>query len=140
MKSQLILGDMFRADIRTSRDADGLNGQLQSALGFDYRYQVARLAIGLSLGDLAQPELANDLLGKPIRGETLFGQEEADLALWTALIIEHGPDEPPTKKLVVELAAAHWQRGVRKLQKLWSKFDGGPPEFLCALGDVAARA
>lgn len=137
---QLILGDLFRADVRTSREADGLNTHLQSALGFDYRYQVARLAIGLSLADPALPATAADLLGKPIRGETLFGQEETDLALWTALIVEHVPGAPASRKQILDLAAAHWQRGIQKLQRLWSKHDGAAPEFLCALGDTSLRA
>jgi hypothetical protein len=79
-------------------------------------------------------------LGKPIRGETLFGQEVTDLALWTGLIVEHAPAAPASRKQIIDLAAAHWQRGVQKLQLCWSKHRGTAPEFLCALGDPRSRA
>lgn len=137
---QFALGDLFRADVRTSREADSVNTHLQSILGFDYRYQVARLAIGLSLAEPSAPSAPGDLLGKPIRGETLFGQEEADLALWAALIVEHAAAAPASRKEILDLVAAHWNRGLEKLKRLWSKHEGAAPEFLCALGDSASRA
>jgi len=139
MKGQYFtLGDLFRADVRTSRQADEINTRLQSALGFDYRYQVARLAIALSLGDPSEPPPATDFLGKPIRGETLFGQEEVDVALWTALIVQHAAETPGSRKHVLELAGAHWQRGIQRLQRRWSKYNGSAPDFLCVLGSVDA--
>ena len=130
----LSLTDLFRADVRTSREADDLNSRLQSALGLDYRYQVARLAIAASLGEHAPPSPAPDLLGKPIRGETLFGQEEADLALWTALLVQHGASVLVTRKAVLDRAAAHWHRGVHRLRRQWGKYEGRPEDFLLRLG------
>jgi DNA sulfur modification protein DndE len=138
--ANLVLADVFRADLRTSQDADDNNTHLQAALGLDYRYQVARIAIAASLGDHAPPPPASDLLGKPIRGETLFGQAELDLAMWVAQIIEHS-DVDPTRRGLADAVAAHWQRGVKTLSKAWSVHKGTAPEFLVQLaqGGLAQR-
>jgi len=130
--SGLTLSDLFRADFRTSRDADDLNTRAQAALGLDYRYQVARLALAVSLAEAKPTGAASDLLGKPIRGETLFGQDEADLALWIALIIQHDPEAGTSKKRFLEIAGAHWERGMRKLWREWEKHKGPPEIFLAS--------
>ncbi len=130
----LTFSDLFRADVRTSREADELNTRLQSALGLDFRYQAARLALALSLGDPAPPPAIADLLGKPIRGETLFGQEEVDLALWAALVVEHDPVAATSRRSFLDRTAAHWDRGARRLSRTWAKHHGTPETFLLGLG------
>lgn len=127
-----VLADVFRADLRTSQDADEGNARLQSALGLDYRYQVARIAIAASLGVRSPPPPGVDLLGKPIRGETLFGQTELDLAVWVAQILEHSGAEPSRRGLA-DAVAAHWQRGVGLIAKAWSAHEGSSAEFILQL-------
>jgi hypothetical protein len=131
-EDDFLLSDLFRADFRTSREGDELNSTMQTALGLDYRYQVARIAIATSLGDASQPRPVADMSGKPIRGETLFGIEEIDLAFWTALIVQH-LGEPANRKAILDQAAAHWVRGARSLHQRWTRFDGGAGEFLVEL-------
>jgi hypothetical protein len=134
MSSTMVtLGDLFRADVRTSKEADEVNTKLQVGLGFDFRYQSARIALGLSLGDKTLPDPCPDLLGKPIRGETLFGLDEADLALWAALLIEHDPEAGASRRAFVERAGAHWHRGARRLWRAWSRHNGRPEDFLVDL-------
>jgi hypothetical protein len=109
--------DVFRIDFRTSSEADALNTSLQKSLKLDYRYQPARLGLSLSLADPSQPPPMADMVGKPIRGETLFGQEEGELALWVALIFEHDNTNDVTRKRLIDLVAAHWSRGLFLLAK-----------------------
>lgn len=118
------LVDILRTDFRTSKGADTTNTEIQRALELPYRYHPARLAIGLSLADRTPPPAASDLLGKPIKGETLFGHEEADLAIWTGLLIEHTGRSGITKRQLQDEVAAHWQRGVRLLWKRWQQHRG----------------
>lgn len=111
----LRLADLSRTDFRTSSEGDALNTRLLKTLGLDYRYQVARAAIALSLADGRRPPDAGELLGRPIRGETLFGAEEAEIGLWTALIVEHASLDAPVRRDVIDQVAAHWLRGAKLL-------------------------
>ena len=111
--------DLLRSDFRTTEGADTLNSRLQTALGFAFRYQPARLAIATSLSNPEVPELDAELRGKPIKGETLFGQEEVDLALWISLIVEHAERTHATRRNIQDLVAAHWQRGIEVLWSDW---------------------
>jgi hypothetical protein len=129
----LHLVDVFRIDFRTSIEGDELNTGLQKALGLDYRYQPARIAIGLSLGNPFSPPAPANVLGKPIRGETLFGQEEADLAWWVALLIEHAEADNPCRRILVSLVAAHWLRGVQLLSNDIAKAHLPADQFLAQI-------
>ena len=111
--------DLLRCDFRTTEAADTLNSRLQKALGFAYRYQPARLALAKSLSNSAVPEPEADLRGKSIKGETLFGQEEFDLALWVSLIVEHAERAHATRRDIQDLVAAHWRRGIEALWTEW---------------------
>jgi hypothetical protein len=98
-------------DLRTSRSGDTATATLLRALGLQYRYQPARLAIARSLGLSTQPHPVENLDGKSIRGETLFGQAAADLGMWTSLFSAHAGRDPLSRKDLHELVAAHWARG-----------------------------
>ena len=111
--------DLLRSDFRTTEAADSLNSRLQKALGFAFRYQPARLALATSLSNPEVPELEAELRGKPIKGETLFGQEEIDVALWVSLIVEHAERTCATRRDIQDLVAAHWRRGVEILWVDW---------------------
>ena len=109
------IGDFARADFRTSAEADAANGRLQKDLGLSFRYQPARLAVGRSLALAEPPATPADMLGKPIRGDTLFGQDEADLATWAGLLVERHRLVSATRKELQDLVAGHWARGIEML-------------------------
>lgn len=117
------LVDILRADFRTSGHADARSAELQRALGLPFRYHPARLAIGLSLSDPDPPPPASDALGKPIKGETLLGHEEADLGLWTGLLVERTDRPAITRRQLQDSVAAHWQRGIERLWDHWTSAD-----------------
>ncbi len=114
-KAPLQIGDIARADFRTSYAVDAENSRIQKALDLPYRYQPARLAISLSLRSPNPPKSIADGGGRPIRGDTLFGQDEADLTMWIALIVEHTGTAGLSRKEFQDLVAAHWARGMAVL-------------------------
>ncbi|MES0050608.1 hypothetical protein [Mesorhizobium sp. M0053] len=114
-RSPLQIGDIARADFRTSFAADAENSRIQKVLELPYRYQPARLAISLSLRDAKALKPLGDAGGRPIKGDTLFGQDEADLTLWVALIVEHTAIEGLARRDFQDLVAAHWARGIVRL-------------------------
>lgn len=107
----LSAADIGRLDFRTSRAGDTATAQLQRVLDLHYRYQPARLAIGRSLGVKTPPPPAENLDGKVIRGETLFGQSIDDIAYWVSLIIDHSDAPVADRRSLQDLVAAHWARG-----------------------------
>lgn len=111
------IADIARADFRTSFHSDAENSRIQKALQFPYRYQPARLAISLSLRQARPPEPIPDAGGRPIRGDILFGQDEADLTLWIALIVEHSKNECVSRRDFQDVVAAHWARGMNQLSR-----------------------
>lgn len=113
----LQIGDISRADFRTSFAADAENSRIQKAFDFPYRYQPARLAISLSLRQPEPPKPILDSGGRPIKGDTLFGQDEADLTFWIAMIVEHSGVVGLTRRDFQDLVAAHWGRGMNLLSK-----------------------
>lgn len=105
------ISDMGRMDFRTSRSGETANSSLQRALGLQFRYQPARLALAKSLGIDTQPAPVTNADGKTIRGETLFGQTRDELSLWISLFVEHAGRGPLPRRELQELVAAHWARG-----------------------------
>jgi hypothetical protein len=105
------LTEIGRLDLRTSRSGDTATASLLRALGLQYRYQPARLAIAKSLSLPTRPQLVENLDGKSIRGETLFGQAAADLGMWISLLSAHSGCDSLSRKDLHELVAAHWARG-----------------------------
>jgi hypothetical protein len=123
-KLPLQIGDIARADFRTSYAVDAENSRIQKALDLPYRYQPARLAISLSLRSSSPPKSIADGGGRPIRGDTLFGQDEADLTMWIALIVEHSGTAGLSRKEFQDIVAAHWARGMAALSDAMSKDPG----------------
>src|SRR5207247_2017772 len=120
------------ANFRTSKRGDGLNDQLQTKLGFKYRYEPARLAIARSLElELPPPPLegedAQDA-GKTILGRNLFGEDE--LALWLALIVEAAGLMDPTVDAIQEQVRRHWHRGIVLLTEEWANCGGEYERFV----------
>jgi hypothetical protein len=127
------LMELARTDFRTSRQADEINSRFQSLLGSPHRYGPARLAIGISLSDpiaAALPDNAADDLGKPIKGEQLFGTA-ADLATWTALLVERSAfTAEVTKRDFQNAVAAHWHRGTNVMWQAWKSCDNDFDRFM----------
>lgn len=136
MSSTII--ELTRGDFRTSRAAEELNARFQSLLGLPHRYGPARIALGRSLGVTSQPTLElNTLgLGRPIKGEQLFGQG-TELATWVTLLLEHGAPSPVGRRELQTLVAAHWHRGIYLLWEDW-KASGG--EFDAFVARLVSRA
>jgi hypothetical protein len=120
------LGDIARADFRTSRDGDAYNTVLMKAFGFQYRYQPARVAIALSLRVPGLPGDVPDGAGKPIKGDILFGSDEAELALWVALIVQHADAALMSRRSFQDLVGAHWHRGMTNLSRIADGVDKHP--------------
>lgn len=117
-RQPLQIGDIARADFRTSLSADAENSRIQKIFGFQFRYQPARIAISLSLRDSAIPRVGGEAGGKPIKGDTLFGQDEADLSVWIAMVVQHAQTGGLTRREFQDLVSAHWARGVAVLGRL----------------------
>lgn len=130
----LSLVDLVRTEFRTSRAADEMNSRLQGLLGLPHRYGPARLALGRSLGQPTRPTLElNTLgLGKPIKGEHLFGQG-GELSTWITLIVEHSGSEALSRRDLQVEVASHWHRGMYLLWDDWRASTGDFDVFVSRL-------
>jgi Cdc6-like AAA superfamily ATPase len=129
----LDLMELARTDFRTTRQADELNSRFQKLLGSPHRYGPARLALGISLSDpspLAPLDANADDVGKPIKGEQLFGTA-ADLATWIALLVERSAFTGDVVKRDFQAAvAAHWHRGTSVMWQAWKSCDNDFDQFM----------
>lgn len=114
------------ANFASSSEAYRLTDELRIKLGFAARAPVARMAIGRSLGETTIPPKVPDMMGKPIKGDTMFGLEEH--ALWMALIVANFRDLYPKTAITLpnlqESVARHWHRGVGLLNEDWIEAGG----------------
>jgi len=115
------LRSLDSANFKTSRQADTENDTLKTKLGFQHRYEPARLAIArsLALPDPAPPLTGEDAddSGKVIMGRTLFGDD--DLPVWVAMIVEKSGLPHPSVEDIQEQVKRHWQRGILLLKAEW---------------------
>lgn len=133
----LTLRDVGRLDFRTSRAGENATASLQRALGLQYRYQPARLAIARSIGVGTEPPPVSNNDGKVIRGETLFGPGPDELAIWLGLMLSASQARPVSRRALQDLVAAHWARGA---SLMWDDLrDQEEPVEALAL-QVSARA
>jgi len=116
MTTEEIMGISFS----TSEKAVEQTEELRRNLGLPTKAQVARMAIGLSLG-LSDGECLPSSPDKKdktiIKGATLFG-DGAGRHLWQALLVADG-SRRTEKFSAQELVARHWQRGVALLVQDW---------------------
>ncbi|MBF0556856.1 MAG: hypothetical protein HQK96_20265, partial [Nitrospirae bacterium] len=107
----------------TSADAFKNSKRLQALLGLPYNHQIARLAIGRSMGEPSAPLKPLDAQGSPIKGHNLFSDES--LTLWTTLIVqawhEHTDKDNITIDEFQEEIRAHWHRGIYLLMDDWKE-------------------
>lgn len=107
----LSIREVGRIDFRTSRSGEAATVSILRALALQYRYQPARLALGRSLRISTPPPPVDNLDGRTIRGETLFGPDERDLGMWASLIMVHAGFKDLGRRQLQDLVAAHWARG-----------------------------
>ncbi|HHX1604452.1 TPA: DNA translocase FtsK [Pseudomonas aeruginosa] len=101
----------------TSLEAYRKSKELSRPLSIGAFYEIARLAIGASLGINSIPDEPNDAKGNVIKGFQLFGDEKSGNLLWIGLIVQHYIDNSTDNSTVdldkfQSLVRAHWHRGI----------------------------
>jgi len=130
------LAEIGRIDFRTSRSGETATLSLLKVIGLQYRYQPARLAIAKSLSLSAVPPAIDNLDGKVIRGETLFGSGTEDLAVWVSLLTGHAGSGPLGRRELQDVVAAHWARGAGLL---WDTLRNQSDPLLAVTGQLLGR-
>ena len=129
--SQIDVTKMLLAGFSCSKQAEEQAKELK--LGFQTHYQLARLAIGRSLGETDYPSSAPDARGRPLKGSQLFGNTGEEL-LWIALLVtnfrQHLPKEELTLEAIQSLVRDHWHRGVSLLLEDWREAEGRYEKFI----------
>ena len=146
MSKFLKLTDLVQQEFRTSESAGRKSESLAIKLGTK-NYGPARLALALSLADKSPLKFETGepkSKSKSIRGNSLFGED--DIVAWVALVTEHAGRELDKQAFIGEIAA-HWERGIGRLSKMWEGAEGDFDKFITALAeksgmprDGAARA
>ena len=119
------ISELFTAHFSISMDAAETARKLKRDLGFESNYEVARLAIGLSMGQDRYPAKQGTGSAGTIRGNILFGKE--DYPLWIGLLLtnylHYHPEEEKDISLSMLQAAvrAHWDNGIRIMSVLWEQ-------------------
>ena len=125
MAMPLDMNELFTAHFSISIDAADTARKLKRALGFESNYEVARLAIGLSLGQEKYPIKQGTGSAGAIRGNILFGKD--DYPLWIGLLLtnylQYHPEEEKEISLSILQSAvrAHWDNGIRIMSDLWKQ-------------------
>lgn len=137
----LSLIDVTTISFRTTRGAEQACESLLRHLGQKAHHNVARLAIGRSLG-LADPLQVSagqdDEEGsRTIRGHTLFG-DGADLAAWVALLVQRAGYADLDRRGLQRLVAAHWRRGAELLARDWEEAGGSLARFVERLTELSS--
>jgi len=118
----------------SSAEAKRSGTKLFDCLGFTAHHQLARLALGRSLGEPDFPAPATDARGFNIKGNLLFGDESGSALLWLALLVENIHKHFPNKAISLDVLQAavrdHWSRGVQLLNEDWEAAPNGYADFV----------
>ncbi len=129
--SQIDVTKILLANFSSSKEADEKAKELK--LGFQAHYQLARLAIGRSLGEANYPSPAPDARGRNIKGNQLFGNTGEEL-LWIALLVtnfeQHLPKVELTVNIFQDLIRDHWHRGIDLLLEDWREAENRYEKFI----------
>ena len=121
--SAITLEHVLLAGFHTAGEADKNTELLRSSLGLSAKNRVARLAIGRSLSEASYPTGSLDSMGRPIKGDVLFGINE--LPLWVGLLFTHLKQTDPRAVLTLptlqDLVKRHWHRGISLLMEDWTE-------------------
>lgn len=131
------LADLF-VDYRffASREGDTNLARLKREFQFAEKWQVARLAMAVSVAVQGRPEPVADRDGSEIRGTTLFKRDGTGPA-FAALAVQHAKRPLDAEAVAAELEA-HWDRGMKLLvQRLDATRAAGeePDALLVTLAD-----
>jgi len=138
MTVDLSLTTLMTANFATTQEAESLSQQMKIHLGLSTHYQIARLALGRSLGVQQFPEAPNSKSSKSIEGHLLFGKEEQLSLLWIGLIITHFQhynssstnDNKLDLSIFQKLVLRHWHRGIQLLAQDWEAAESDYERFL----------
>ena len=129
--TQLDVTKILLSNYSCSKQADELAKDLK--LGFQAHYQLARLAIGRSLGESDFPSPAPDARGRTIKGNQLFGNTGEEL-LWISLLVTNLKTHVPKSILTLEafqsLVRDHWNRGISLLLEDWREAEARYEKFI----------
>ena len=127
------MNELFTAHFSISTDAAETARKLKRDLGFESNYEVARLALGLSMGQDRYPVKQGTGSAGTIRGNILFGKD--DYPLWIGLLLtnylHYHPEEENNISLSMLQSAvrAHWDNGIRIMYDLWEQCDEDENKF-----------
>ena len=110
-----------------SSQGDVLLARLQRDFRMPEKWQVARLAMAVSLSDPSSPRLLEERGGSSIRAVTLFQREDGPAV--ASLVVEHAGQELAADALTSRIEA-HWERGMTALGRRvdTAQADGGAAE------------
>lgn len=121
--SEFNLTTVLLSNFSASKQADDESREISNRLGFTANYQLARLALGRSLGEPDYPDSAPDARGRTIKGLQLFGDEDEGSTLWIGLLVtnlkQHSPKSALTLETFQKLVRDHWHRGIQLLLVDW---------------------
>lgn len=130
--SDINIQQVLNSRFRTSSEADRLTVALMSNLGLSTKANVARLAIGRSLGLGAFSDDGVDAKGLEIPASSLFSQE--DIAVWVGLVAtharRHGLEPIDSMDRFRNAVRKHWHRGANHLMQDWQGSEGNFDKFL----------
>ena len=130
--SDLSIQQIMNSRYRTSTEADRITVALMSNLGLSTKANVARLAIGRSLGLGALTVDGVDAKGLEIPAAVLFTQE--DITAWVGLIVAHakmhGDERLDSMDAFRASVRKHWHRGATLLMNDWEASNGNYDKFL----------
>jgi DNA sulfur modification protein DndE len=108
---------VWKAQFRATEESHSFEEKLRTVFGLPYKYDSARLLIGVSLAEPSQPDPlpSGTKYAKPIPGEFLFGDDD-DLWL-SAFILDGGFRPDSTVENLRELVEAHWARGFQLVKE-----------------------
>ncbi|MEI7868494.1 MAG: DndE family protein [Candidatus Methylumidiphilus sp.] len=132
--SEFNLTTILLSNFSASKQADDDSREISSRLGFTANYQLARLALGRSLGELDFPDSAPDPRGRTIKGLQLFGGEDEGSTLWISLLVtnlkEHSQKVVVTLEIFQKLVRDHWHRGIQLLLVDWQEAEKDYKKFV----------
>lgn len=147
--SAITIQQVMSSRFRTSAAADSQTKYLMEALGLSTKANVARLAIGRSLGLGGFSIEPSDAKGLEVPASSMFTQD--DVAVWLGLLVTHarlyGGQPVETMEALRAAIRSHWHRGAELLLDEWRQCNENYDQFVTTLArrradlpDVGAKA
>lgn len=122
---QFSISEFFLTKFSIGRSGASLTKDFRGRLGLATNYEVARLAIGLSMTQGTYPPKNASGSGLTIWSGTLFDHD--DYSLWIGLLITNYVQFHPERagsismELFQEIVQTHWDNGLTIMQDVWEK-------------------